>query len=63
MLARVVGKLELSASIGVACAEAGSTNSDELVRRADRAMYRSKQRADGAPTLDEDVPGARGARG
>jgi diguanylate cyclase (GGDEF)-like protein len=48
-----VGTVELSASVGVACAEAGATGADELVKRADDAMYRSKKQANGRPTLDE----------
>jgi diguanylate cyclase (GGDEF)-like protein/PAS domain S-box-containing protein len=48
------GTVELTASIGVACAQAGSTTADELIKRADRAMYESKNRADGAATLDPD---------
>ncbi len=45
--------IELTASVGVACAEAGTCTPDELVRRADGAMYRSKSRRDGTPTLHE----------
>ncbi len=44
--------IELTASVGVALAEAGACTPDELVRRADVAMYRSKERRDGTPTLD-----------
>ncbi|HEX3433740.1 MAG TPA: diguanylate cyclase [Solirubrobacteraceae bacterium] len=46
------GTVELTASVGVACAQAGTTTPDELIKRADGAMYRSKGRADGTPTLD-----------
>jgi diguanylate cyclase (GGDEF)-like protein/PAS domain S-box-containing protein len=62
-LALTGGSVALSASVGVACAEAGSTNPDELVKRADAAMYRSKQRHDGTPTLDGLVPQAHTPRG
>jgi diguanylate cyclase (GGDEF)-like protein/PAS domain S-box-containing protein len=58
-----VGSVPLSASVGVACAEAGSTSPDELITRADHAMYRSKQRSDGTPTLGEDISQAQGSRG
>ena len=51
-----VGTVELSASVGVACAEARATGADELVKRADDAMYRSKKLASGKPTLDECLP-------
>jgi diguanylate cyclase (GGDEF)-like protein len=57
-----VGRVPLSASVGVACAEAGSTSADELVKRADRAMYRSKQDPDCGPTLEDPVPGERAPR-
>ncbi|HUA75762.1 MAG TPA: diguanylate cyclase [Solirubrobacteraceae bacterium] len=57
------GPVELSASVGVACSEAGTATADELVKRADAAMYRSKQRHDCKPTLDELVPQAHAPRG
>jgi diguanylate cyclase (GGDEF)-like protein/PAS domain S-box-containing protein len=47
------GTMELSASVGVACAEAGTMDADELVRRADAAMYCSKERSRGTATLDQ----------
>jgi diguanylate cyclase (GGDEF)-like protein/PAS domain S-box-containing protein len=53
------GAVELSASVGVACAEARTTGADELVKRADDAMYRSKKQASGKATLDECRPVAR----
>jgi diguanylate cyclase (GGDEF)-like protein/PAS domain S-box-containing protein len=56
-----IGSVELSASVGVACAEARTTDADELVKRADDAMYRSKKDASGKPTLDETQPFARAA--
>ena len=46
------GIVELGASIGVACAIAGSASAEELVRRSDEAMYRAKQRRGGLPVLD-----------
>jgi diguanylate cyclase (GGDEF)-like protein/PAS domain S-box-containing protein len=52
-IALSIGSVELSASVGVACAETGTTSADQLVKRADDAMYRSKKQADGKPTLDE----------
>jgi diguanylate cyclase (GGDEF)-like protein/PAS domain S-box-containing protein len=58
-----LGTVELSASVGVACAEAGALSPDELVKRADGAMYRSKERGEGKPALDEQQPLSRfGAR-
>src|SRR4051812_8901888 len=44
--------VELAASIGIACSEPG-VDSTVLVRRADTAMYRSKQRGGGIPVLFE----------
>jgi diguanylate cyclase (GGDEF)-like protein/PAS domain S-box-containing protein len=51
-----VGKAELGASVGVACAESGATDADELIRRADAAMYRAKQGDCDEPALDEQPP-------
>ncbi|MEV1289957.1 diguanylate cyclase [Micromonospora sp. NPDC049679] len=48
------GTIELAASIGVACAEHGIT-SDELIARADAAMYESKRHGLGAPVLYTDA--------
>jgi diguanylate cyclase (GGDEF)-like protein/PAS domain S-box-containing protein len=45
------GEAHLQASIGVACAPAGSLSADELVRHADTAMYRSKSEGRGAPVF------------
>jgi len=45
------GTIELGASIGVACATARSMSAEELVKRSDEAMYRSKERRRGAPVL------------
>jgi diguanylate cyclase (GGDEF)-like protein/PAS domain S-box-containing protein len=52
------GTVELSASVGVACAKPGAMDADELVRRADAAMYCSKERSRGTATLDEPRPPA-----
>jgi diguanylate cyclase (GGDEF)-like protein len=52
------GRVGLTASVGVACAEAGTCTSDELIRRADAAMYRSKERR-GVATLDDPAPAPR----
>jgi diguanylate cyclase (GGDEF)-like protein/PAS domain S-box-containing protein len=43
--------LELCASVGVACAEDRQITAEELVERADTAMYRSKEQRRGAPVL------------
>jgi diguanylate cyclase (GGDEF)-like protein/PAS domain S-box-containing protein len=40
------GTVDLGASIGVACSTPGTT-AEELVSRADRAMYRAKRQSDG----------------
>ena len=45
------GTAELSASIGVACSEGEAIGSEELVKRADAAMYRSKQARRSEPVL------------
>ncbi len=45
------GAAELRASAGVACAHGGHVSGEELVRRADQAMYRSKSERRGAPVL------------
>jgi diguanylate cyclase (GGDEF)-like protein/PAS domain S-box-containing protein len=55
------GRVGLTASVGVACAEAGTCTSDELIRRADGAMYRSKERR-GVATLDDPAPAPRARR-
>jgi diguanylate cyclase (GGDEF)-like protein/PAS domain S-box-containing protein len=47
--------VELRASVGVACAGHGSTTADELVKRADTAMYRSKEQRQGMPVLDTNL--------
>jgi diguanylate cyclase (GGDEF)-like protein len=55
------GRVGLTASVGVACAEAGTCTPDELIRRADGAMYRSKERR-GVATLDDLAPVPRARR-
>ena len=45
------GTVELRASIGVACSDAEPIRPEELVRRADEAMYRSKERGECLPVL------------
>jgi diguanylate cyclase (GGDEF)-like protein/PAS domain S-box-containing protein len=45
------GTVELGASIGVACAGAGSSTADELVKLSDWAMYCSKEQRLGTPVL------------
>jgi diguanylate cyclase (GGDEF)-like protein/PAS domain S-box-containing protein len=45
------GEIELRASIGVAFAGEEHISADELVKRADEAMYRSKERREGRPML------------
>jgi diguanylate cyclase (GGDEF)-like protein/PAS domain S-box-containing protein len=47
------GTVEMRASIGVSCSDGRPTTSDELVRRADSAMYRCKQSGRAAPVLAE----------
>jgi len=45
------GAVELCASIGVACADGEPITSEELVRRADAAMYESKHQGRNVPVL------------
>jgi diguanylate cyclase (GGDEF)-like protein/PAS domain S-box-containing protein len=45
------GAVQLSASIGVACANGEGVNAEELVQQADLAMYRSKQHGESVPAL------------
>ncbi len=46
------GTVELRASVGVACADHESVSAEELIRRADAAMYVSKHQAQGLAVLD-----------
>jgi diguanylate cyclase (GGDEF)-like protein/PAS domain S-box-containing protein len=55
------GKVELSASLGVAWADAQTTSADQLIRRADEAMYRSKEQRQGRPVLADTPPAAHAA--
>lgn len=45
------GTVELRASIGVACSDGEAITSEELVKRADAAMYRSKEHGQSVPVL------------
>jgi diguanylate cyclase (GGDEF)-like protein/PAS domain S-box-containing protein len=47
------GKVELSASIGVACSHDGALTAEDLVKLADAAMYRSKEHGQCVPVLAE----------
>jgi diguanylate cyclase (GGDEF)-like protein/PAS domain S-box-containing protein len=47
------GKVELGASIGVACSHDGALTAEELVKLADAAMYRSKEHGQCVPVLAE----------
>jgi diguanylate cyclase (GGDEF)-like protein/PAS domain S-box-containing protein len=49
------GSLELRASVGVACARETSITAEQLIERADSAMYRSKQDRLGEPVLSGPV--------
>jgi diguanylate cyclase (GGDEF)-like protein/PAS domain S-box-containing protein len=49
------GAVELRASAGVACARAGEITAEELVKRADAAMYLSKDQGRGLPVLAQDA--------
>jgi diguanylate cyclase (GGDEF)-like protein/PAS domain S-box-containing protein len=48
------GTVKLGASIGVACASAETIAAEDLVRRSDAAMYRSKEVGESQPVLAED---------
>ena len=52
------GAVELRASVGVACACAGEITADELVKRADAAMYLSKDQGRGLPVLEKEAAGS-----
>lgn len=45
------GKVELGASIGVACSHDGAVTAEDLVKLADAAMYRSKEQGRCVPVL------------
>jgi diguanylate cyclase (GGDEF)-like protein len=45
------GAAELRASVGVACSNGERVSSEELVKRADGAMYQSKEHGDCVPVL------------
>jgi diguanylate cyclase (GGDEF)-like protein/PAS domain S-box-containing protein len=45
------GEADLTVSIGVACGQSGQVTAEELVKRADAAMYRSKSDGRAAPVL------------
>ncbi len=51
----------MTAGVGVACAEAQTVDCDQLVKRADVAMYRAKQQPGCGPMLDECQPPLRGS--
>ena len=48
------GTVELRASVGVACTGAETITVEELVKRADAAMYLSKDQGHGLPVLDAE---------
>ena len=45
------GSFEMCASVGVACVDDRAVTAEELVQRADAAMYRSKEQRRGLPVL------------
>jgi diguanylate cyclase (GGDEF)-like protein len=55
------GTTELRASAGVACADTDARTGEELVQRADAAMYQSKEEGHGQPVLDATSQGTTGA--
>jgi diguanylate cyclase (GGDEF)-like protein/PAS domain S-box-containing protein len=50
------GTVKLGASVGVACNGSDPITAEELVRRSDDAMYRSKQAGQSLPVLADDLP-------
>ena len=50
--------IELRASVGVACTNGARITAEELVKRADGAMYRSKEQRQGMPVLVTDTEAA-----
>jgi len=57
------GAVDLRASIGVACVDGERVAAEELVERADTAMYESKQCAQGTPVLAVKPKRTRGGAG
>ena len=55
------GEVGLRASVGIACASSGSVTAEELVKRADAAMYASKDQGRGLAIFDTDLASALGA--
>ncbi len=55
------GTVELRASVGVAWRASERITAEELVRRADGAMYRSKNQALGLPAIADGAPGVAAA--
>jgi diguanylate cyclase (GGDEF)-like protein/PAS domain S-box-containing protein len=49
------GPKDLSGSLGVACADPRTITAEELVERADAAMYRSKELGRGQPVFERDA--------
>ncbi len=45
------GSVEISASVGVACSNGEAISAEELIRRADAAMYQSKQHGQCLPVM------------
>jgi len=45
------GSVEISASVGVACSDGEPISAEELIRRADGAMYQSKQQRQCVPVM------------
>jgi diguanylate cyclase (GGDEF)-like protein/PAS domain S-box-containing protein len=52
------GPVELRASAGVACAGTEDVTAEALVKRADAAMYASKEQRSGLPVLANEVSGS-----
>ena len=52
------GPVEVRASLGVACAHPRTIAAEELIERADAAMYVSKDQGRGQPVFEKDVAGA-----
>jgi diguanylate cyclase (GGDEF)-like protein/PAS domain S-box-containing protein len=51
------GTVKLGASVGVACTSSDAITAEELVKRSDAAMYRSKDSGESLPVLAPDHPG------